>query len=169
MEAGTNGDPSSTARSPVSLPDEPLAESATTWGVDRAVFPEATWTNIPLMEGLDQVQSATLSRVLRGPQSRWGLFGVFIPPHTAPKSGAVFRAAGRGPRSLHAAARGNPGQQEPGLLGGLLQRSDSGRTLANAKSAPSQHCPTSWLAESLVQQLEGVVEEGIVNRSPALL
>ena len=136
-----------------------------TWDVDRAIFPEATLTNLPLMENLDQVQSATLSRVLRGPQSRWGLFGVFIPPLYGAEERAPFFDREVVDLALSMpVAEGAPVRKSESFLAACFKDQIQVDFNQREKRAfPSTPLPT-WLAESLIQRLEGLVEEGIVNQ-----
>ncbi len=136
-----------------------------TWDVDRDVFPEATRTNLSLMEDLNQLQSATLARILRGPQSRLGLFSLFIPP--------LYGAEVRSPffdKEVVDLALTIPAHEDGPMLGdsgivpscfqSLLQI-DFGQR--EKRAYPSTPLP-SWLSESLVQQLGGLADEGLVNR-----
>ena len=137
-----------------------------TWEIERDVFQEATRSDLPLMADLNDLQSATLGRVLRGPQSRLGLFSVSIPP--------LYGAEERSPlfdRQLVNFALSLPPDQAGPLRGGSrilatcfqdsLQIDFSKR---EKRAYPKAPLP-AWLTKSIIGQLGGLVDEGLVNRA----
>ncbi len=134
------------------------------WTIDDSVFREAAMSNFELLADLTPQLAVSLGRSLSGPQSHVGLFGAAIPPLYGFEERSAFFE--RRLVEFSMAAPPVPGDDRHGskpLVKGSFQAPLGVDFNQRHKTAyPSAPLP-SWLRDSMLPSLNGLVAEGLLQ------
>ena len=151
------------------IEDQPLFDSerqrlAVDYEIDQQLLSDVTDTCMPLLQDLEPVQAVTLARTLTGPLGRLGLFGAVIPPLYGAEERSPFYDRRVIEFSLSLPFTGEPGAfRNKGILKNCFDNLLAVDFSEREKRAYPRAPLPSWLRESIIGQLNGLVEEGILK------